>query len=189
MSDHAGWIGINRQLLHFMRVVGADRDEEGKFLVTGSIVTFLGLGGEDAEADYKEIQRIAGHLGVEAGYLNYARYGQEAIIGLVEIMGKEAIVTITSKPELNGELGGETTLTIITPGESVGSTGMYLETAPRVTDVRNEFILAHEDEMRAGTMTWDDMVEHSKVRHQELFNDWWHKQVTMLNDQAVEVEE
>ena len=49
MSDHAGWIGINRQLLHFLRVIGADRDEDGKFLVTGSIVTFLGLGDLDAE--------------------------------------------------------------------------------------------------------------------------------------------
>jgi hypothetical protein len=50
MNDHAGWIGINRQMLHFLRVVGADRDKEtGRFLVAGSIVSFLGLTGEDAE--------------------------------------------------------------------------------------------------------------------------------------------
>ena len=153
--------------------------------MTKQVFRFLA---KNAEADYKEFKRIAGHLGVDVDDLRYGRYGQEAIIGLVEVMGKKAIVTITNKPELNGELGGETTLTVLTPGESVSSTGMYLETAPRVTDVRNEFMQAHEDEMRKGLMTWDDMVEHSKVRHQELFNDWWHKQLTMLNDQAVEVE-
>lgn len=46
---YRGWTGINRQLLHYLRIVGADRDEEGKFLVAGSIVTFMGIGGEDAD--------------------------------------------------------------------------------------------------------------------------------------------
>ena len=50
MSDYAGWIGINRQMLHFLRVVSADRDKEtGRFLVAGSIISFLGLTGENAE--------------------------------------------------------------------------------------------------------------------------------------------
>lgn len=144
---------------------------------------------KDAEADYKEFQRIAGHLGVDIDDLRYGRYGQEAVIGLVEVMDKKGIVTITNKKELNGELGGETTLTILTPGESVSSTGMYLETAPRAMDVRNEFLQGHEFEMKSGAMTWDDVVEHSKVRHKELFNDWWQKQLAILMDQAVEIEE
>ena len=143
---------------------------------------------KNAEADYKELQRIAGHLGIDETHMHYARYSQEAVIGLVEVMGKKVIITITSKPELSGELGGEITLTVLTPGESVSSTGMYLETAPRATDVRNEFMQAQEDEMRKGLMTWDDMVGHSEVSHRELFNDWWHKQLTMLNDQAVKIE-
>lgn len=50
MSNHAGWIGVNRQVFHFLRVMGADRDKEtGRFLVAGCIVTFLGLGELDAE--------------------------------------------------------------------------------------------------------------------------------------------
>lgn len=144
---------------------------------------------KNAEADYKELQRIARHLGVDETHMHYARYGQEAVIGLVEVMGKKGIITLTSKPELSGELGGETTLTVLTPGESVSSTGMYLETAPRISDVRNEFMHVHNDEMKSGEMTWDDMVEHSKVRHKELFNDWWHEQLSMLMNQAVEVED
>jgi formylmethanofuran dehydrogenase subunit C len=44
-----GWIGIMRQLLYYLEVIGADRDESGKFLVRGSVCSFLGLGGEDAE--------------------------------------------------------------------------------------------------------------------------------------------
>ena len=50
MNDHAGWIGINRQLLHFLRVVGADRDKEGKFLLSdGGVYFLLGIVGENAE--------------------------------------------------------------------------------------------------------------------------------------------
>ena len=154
--------------------------------MTKQVFRFLA---KNAEADYKEFQRIAEHLGVEVDDLSYGRYGSEAIIGLVEVMGKKGIVTITSKPELNGELGGEITLTVLTPGESVSSTGMYLETAPRASDVLNEFLKEHEAGMRSGLITWDDAVEHSRIRHNELFNDWWHKQVTILNDQAVEIKE
>lgn len=50
MNDHAGWIGINRQMLHFLRVVGADRDEEGKFLLAnGGVYFFMGIVGANAE--------------------------------------------------------------------------------------------------------------------------------------------
>jgi hypothetical protein len=47
-----GWIGIMRQLLYYLSVVGADRDADGKYVVGGSITsitTFMGMGGEDAE--------------------------------------------------------------------------------------------------------------------------------------------
>lgn len=45
-----GWIGIMRQLLYYLEVVGCDRDPgNGNFHVDGSIVTFLGMTGEDAE--------------------------------------------------------------------------------------------------------------------------------------------
>jgi len=44
-----GWIGTTGQLLHYLGVVGADRDDEGRFLVRGKIATFMGMGGDDAE--------------------------------------------------------------------------------------------------------------------------------------------
>ena len=44
-----GWIGVMRELLHYLSVVGADRDDDGNFLVRGSICSFLGMGGENAE--------------------------------------------------------------------------------------------------------------------------------------------
>ncbi len=34
------------QLLHVLRVAGADKDEDGKFLIEGSIVSFMGMGEE-----------------------------------------------------------------------------------------------------------------------------------------------
>ena len=44
-----GWIGITSQVLHYLGVVGADRDEEGKFIVSGGLYSFLGMAGENAE--------------------------------------------------------------------------------------------------------------------------------------------
>jgi hypothetical protein len=44
-----GWIGLTREVLQYLSVVGADRDEGGNFLVRGSICSFLGMTGEDAE--------------------------------------------------------------------------------------------------------------------------------------------
>jgi len=42
MADK-GWIGTQAQLLHYLRVVGADQDKYGKFVVQGNIVSFMGL--------------------------------------------------------------------------------------------------------------------------------------------------
>lgn len=46
-----GWIGVARQMLHYLSTVGADRDEEGRFLVRppGSVSSFMGMEGENAE--------------------------------------------------------------------------------------------------------------------------------------------
>jgi hypothetical protein len=44
-----GWIGTKGQLLHYLAVVGADRDEKGDFKVDGAISTFMGLQGDDAD--------------------------------------------------------------------------------------------------------------------------------------------
>jgi hypothetical protein len=50
VSAGNGWIGTNGQILHFLRVVGADQDSEGRFIITGEgVISFMGMGGEDAE--------------------------------------------------------------------------------------------------------------------------------------------
>jgi hypothetical protein len=41
------WFGRTAQLIHFLRVVGADKDDAGQFIVGGQIAAFLGLPDED----------------------------------------------------------------------------------------------------------------------------------------------
>lgn len=51
-SAGPGWFGIQRQVLHFLRTVGADRDPTGNFLIGGTQVIsgFMGLDeGENTE--------------------------------------------------------------------------------------------------------------------------------------------
>lgn len=48
-----GWLGYHTQLLHTLRMFGADRDADGTFLISGSVSSFMGAGeevcvGEDA---------------------------------------------------------------------------------------------------------------------------------------------
>jgi len=44
-----GWVGVMSQVKHYLRTVGADQDNDGKFLIRGDVVTFLGLSGDNAE--------------------------------------------------------------------------------------------------------------------------------------------
>jgi hypothetical protein len=44
-----GWIGMLSQVTYFLRVVRADKDEDGKFLVDGDVASFLGQPGENVE--------------------------------------------------------------------------------------------------------------------------------------------
>lgn len=46
----AGWIGQQGQVTHYLSVIGADRDEQGRFIiVNGGAYTFLGLVGDREE--------------------------------------------------------------------------------------------------------------------------------------------
>jgi hypothetical protein len=45
-----GWVGTMREVSHFLRVIGADQDEEGRFIIGREVVTFLGMQDENAEA-------------------------------------------------------------------------------------------------------------------------------------------
>ena len=49
MSINRGWVGTMSQLLNYLRVVGADQTDDGQFVISGDVVTFLGMGGENAE--------------------------------------------------------------------------------------------------------------------------------------------
>ena len=42
-SDKRGWFGDWSQAAHYMRTVGADQGETGKFRVEGGVFAFLGL--------------------------------------------------------------------------------------------------------------------------------------------------
>jgi hypothetical protein len=48
-TENAGWFGRMGQVLHLLRTVGADTDEDGKFLIRGTVSSFMGLGGENAD--------------------------------------------------------------------------------------------------------------------------------------------
>ena len=49
MSDSSGWFGQLGHVKHVLRTVGADMDEEGNFLVRGTIGTLLGDSRESAD--------------------------------------------------------------------------------------------------------------------------------------------
>ena len=47
-----GWIGTSKQLEYTLDIMGADRNEDGKFLIYGEEpVSFLGLGEEFVVSD------------------------------------------------------------------------------------------------------------------------------------------
>ncbi len=49
MNNHDGWIGPYRQLLYYLNVVGADKDPQGRPIVSGGVSLFLGI--EDENSD------------------------------------------------------------------------------------------------------------------------------------------
>jgi hypothetical protein len=53
-----GWFGTPDQLTHFLRVVGADRDPDGRFLIGGAVIS--GLGGLDVLVSPDAVYFIGG---------------------------------------------------------------------------------------------------------------------------------
>jgi hypothetical protein len=49
LYKYEGWFGVKSQVLHYLRVVGADRDEEGRFILKGEVASYMGLGGENVD--------------------------------------------------------------------------------------------------------------------------------------------
>jgi len=70
-----GWMGEMQHLIHVLNVVGADKDEEGSFLIyNGGIHSFLGLGEEVTINDESEYS-IGGKKASVAGLMNSTSYG------------------------------------------------------------------------------------------------------------------
>lgn len=81
-----GWIGTNGQVLHFLRSVNADRDEDGRFIIAGGGVnTFLGMQGPDVDVviSGETVFFLQGKPVGLAGELRKTSYG----VGVVVIGG------------------------------------------------------------------------------------------------------
>ena len=46
MSDHNGCYCSSSELTNFLRIMGCDQDADGKYVVSGGIYGFMGLGDE-----------------------------------------------------------------------------------------------------------------------------------------------
>lgn len=78
-----GWIGVNSQMMYALRVVGADRDEDGRFLIYGDMpVNFLGLGGDNAEVVVSDAVEysVNGKRACLAGLMNSTSYGSKVTV-------------------------------------------------------------------------------------------------------------
>ena len=83
LSDKRGWCGVQRQVLYYLRLVGADRDEEGRFLIGGEgICSFMGMTGEHAEVviPHSTVYFVNGQPSGLAAGLNSTSYGVRNII-------------------------------------------------------------------------------------------------------------
>ena len=73
-----GWMGTNGELRHVLRVFGAERDEQGRFLIVGDMpATFLGMGGENADVVVSDdVKCLIGGQEVSVAHLcNQTSYG------------------------------------------------------------------------------------------------------------------
>lgn len=69
-----GWIGMAKQLEFYLHMVGADKDEDGRYLIAGAAVIF-GIGGDECVVS-DEVQYFTdGHPKNLASGLNTTSYG------------------------------------------------------------------------------------------------------------------
>ena len=73
-TTSAGHLCTEAQLMNFLRVVGADTDAEGKYLVTGTIASFMGMGREFVIGPDARYFRAGRPCGLAAG-LRCTSYG------------------------------------------------------------------------------------------------------------------
>jgi hypothetical protein len=73
MTERAGWIGGTDEMLHTLGVLGADTDEEGRFLIYGKVV--FGIGGDEAVVTGEAEYRVDGERKNLAAALRDTSYG------------------------------------------------------------------------------------------------------------------
>ena len=72
-----GWIGPTHQLLYTLKIMGADQDEDGNFLIYNSEpVSFLGLG-EEIVVDDDCCYSVDGQKASLAGAMASTSYGSQ----------------------------------------------------------------------------------------------------------------
>jgi hypothetical protein len=78
--DRLGWFGTPDQLLHFLRTVNADRDEDGQFLVAGEEGPMVGLGGLDVVVPASTVYFTGGQAHGLASGLQGTSYGMGIVV-------------------------------------------------------------------------------------------------------------
>ena len=70
-----GWIGMMDKVIYTLDILGADKDDEGRFLIYDKeVVTFLGLGDEALIHD-DVCYSVNGHKASLAGAMGMTSYG------------------------------------------------------------------------------------------------------------------
>jgi hypothetical protein len=69
---------MNAHVLHALRTVGADRDDDGNFLIDGAVASFLGLGEEVCISDSAHYL-VGGQPRSLAALMNSTSYGVRGV--------------------------------------------------------------------------------------------------------------
>jgi len=77
--ERRGWFGPMRQLLYVLATVGADKDEEGHFLIANHPVV-VGLGGDEAVVHADCSYLVDGQPRSLAGMLRSTSYGTGVVV-------------------------------------------------------------------------------------------------------------
>lgn len=76
-----GWFGLKGHLDHFLRTVGADTDEQGRFLIAGSEgCVAVGIGGQDVVVASDAVYFVGGKAAGLARNLRGTSYGHSVMV-------------------------------------------------------------------------------------------------------------
>ena len=78
-TETDGWIGSTSQLTYAMRIMGADKDNTGAYLVYGE-APCVGLGGEECVVSGKTLYSVNGRRFPLVGLLRQTSYGMHITV-------------------------------------------------------------------------------------------------------------